>query len=361
LLLAIPLLIGCDSKPALGPDGLPKDMLVRVDPSDGNIKADKSAEIFVQNSTGKAFLYDWQSAGICKGKLVQKNDDEPFARTYKAGKEGAQCVEEITLTVKGEKDTYTKKLFITVDGKAAYAQLELKPDPIPETWTFLNDYEATLEGKDVVCKRIEKRSKKVEGAPAGSKPEFEEVVEEDPREGITFNLLGGVFGNWGYEFGSCKFGEAPDSDPGVLTVNYDLPQLNSYCGYFEQFKTGEDCEAVPFDISGYEKITFLLKSADDKDHYPVFELVGWDEFAKFRQGSIEKSKPLVARADRWTRYEIEISTLIRDVNVIDPAKVKSIGFSVNRTVVLADGTQVSNGSEGSILVENLALVAKPVQ
>jgi hypothetical protein len=359
--MAIPLLVGCDSKPVLGPDGLPKDMLVRVEPADGTIKADKSAELFVQNSTGKTYQYDWQVAGTCKGKLVQKNEDEPFARTYQAGKEGKECQEEITLTIKGEKDSYTKKLYITVQGKAAYAQLELKPEPTPDTWKFVNDYDATLEGKDVVCKRVEKRPKKVEGAPADAKPEFEEVTQEDPVEGITYNLLGGVFGNWGYEFGSCKFGEAPASDPGVLTINYDLPQLNSYCGYFEQFKTGEDCEAVPFDISGYQTVTFLLKSGDDKDHYPVFELVGWDQFTKFRQGAIEKSKPLVARADRWTRYEIELNTLIRDVNVIDPAKVKSIGFSVNRTAAMADGTQVSNGAEGVILIDNLVLVAKPVQ
>lgn len=352
------MLVGCGKKQDVGADGWPKSMKVIVDPADGNIRSGKFAEISLVNNTGENFTFDWVTSGNCFGKLTRKSD-EPFAAKFLGGKVGQDCTEEVKITLRGESGTYTRTVFITTQGNPAFGLLELRPDPIPESWVFVNDYEKTLEPKDVECKRTVKRPVVKEGpAEEGAKPEFEEVQETELVEGVRYNMSGGLFDTWGYEFGTCTFVDAPEGDSGVLALEYYLPQLNSYCGFFEQFKTGEDCEAVPFDISGYEKVSFLLKSADDKDHFPVFEIVGWDQFTKVHQGAIEPTKALLAKAGVWTRYEIEISKLIRDVNVIDPAKVKSIGFRVNRKAKLQDGTEVFNDGQGKILVDNLVLIKK---
>ena len=337
-----------------GGDEWPAAMQVFVEPTDGNIKGGQKAELSLVNNTGKEWKYSWGTKGLCKGSLLKKKD-EPFAVKYQGVAVLENCSEEITVTITGGGKSLSKTFFITTTGDPDLAGIELDPED-KSNWKFINDFDETLKPKEIECKRKVKRMVEDD---EGNKKEIEEI-ETQVIDGMTVNKLGGHFNSWGYEFGICKFVDPPDGEgnDGVLALEYYLPQLNSYCGYADHLLTGEDCLADPFDISDYEFITFKLKSGDGATHWPIFEIVGWSEFADAHQGAWEASKPLVALADEWRRYELDVMVLIKDPKVIDPTEIKSIGFRINQTEKLKDGTKVLNGNEGLILIEDLALIRK---
>ncbi len=337
-----------------GGDDWPAAMKVMIDPADGNIKGGQKADLSLVNNTGAEYQYAWSTKDLCKGKLLKKKD-EPFAVKYQGAAGAEDCSEEITVTLTGGGKSISKTFFITTAGDPDLVGIELDPED-KSAWKFVNDYEdEAFEPKEIECKNTIKRTIKDD---EGKRKEIEET-EVNLVDGITTNRLGGHFNSWGYEFGICKFVDAPDGESGVLSLEYYLPQLNSYCGYADHFAMAEDCLAEPFDASSYEYITFKLKSGDGQAHWPIFEIVGWSEFADAHQGAWEASKPLMAPADEWRRYELNIMHLIKDPNVIDPSEIKSFGFRINQSELLKDGTKVINGNEGLILIDDLALIKKP--
>ena len=360
-LFSVALTAGCggDKKSAGGGgaagDDWPAAMNVMLDPADGNIKGEEKAEISLVNNTGAEYQYAWSNKDICGGKILKKKD-EPFAVKFLGKPTADDCTEEITVTLTGSGKSISKTFYITTAGDPKLKGIELDPED-KSTWKFINDYEdEAFEPKEIECKTKVKRMVEDD---AGEKKEVEET-QTDTIDGITSNRLGGHFNSWGYEFGICKFVDPPEGESGVLALEYYLPQLNSYCGYADHFSTGEDCLAEPFDLSSYEYVTFKLKSGDGQAHWPLFEIVGWSEFADAHQGANEASKPLEAPANEWRRYELDIMRLIKDPNVIDPAEVKSFGFRVNQSDLLKEGGQkVINGNEGLILIDDLALIKKP--
>ena len=335
-------------------DDWPAAMKVVIDPVDGNIRGGEKADLSLVNNTGDEFQYAWGTKDLCKGRMERKKD-EPFAVKYE-GKAGAEsCTEEITVTLTGGGKSISKTFFITIEGDPDLVGIELDPED-KSAWKFVNDYEAAaFEPQEIECKRTVKRTVEDD---EGKRKEIEET-ETKIVDGMTINRLGGHFNSWGYEFGICKFVDAPDGESGVMALEFYLPQLNSYCGYADHFTKGADCLAEPFDASDYEFVTFKLKSGDGQAHWPLFEVVGWSEFADAHQGAWEASGPLEAPADEWRRYELNIMHIIKDPKVIDPREIKSFGFRINQTELLKNGSKVINGNEGLILIDDLALIKKP--
>ncbi|MFH1530013.1 MAG: hypothetical protein ABIK09_04655 [Pseudomonadota bacterium] len=337
-----------------GAEEWPAAMNVMIDPAGGNIKGGEKADLSLVNNTGGEYQYAWTTKDKCTGKLLRKKD-EPFAVKYQGKAAAEECTEEITVTLTGDGKSISKTFHITTAGDLSLGSVELDPED-KSAWKFINDYdEKAFEPKEIECKRKVKRTVEDD---EGNPKEIQEI-ETKLVDGMTTNRLGGHFNSWGYEFGICKFIDAPDGESDVMALEYYLPQLNSYCGYADHFATGEDCLAEPFDLSGYETITFKLKSGDGQTHWPLFEIVGWSEFADAHQGSWEASNPLEAPAGEWRRHELNIMHLIKDPNVIDPSEIKSVGFRINQTELLKDGAKVINGNEGLILIEDLALIKKP--
>ncbi|MBM4373202.1 MAG: hypothetical protein FJ098_16220 [Deltaproteobacteria bacterium] len=346
---------GCGEKEGAGGNEWPGAMKVSVKPSGKLINAGQKAEIVITNNTGLDWEVAWACKDNCKGEFIRKKS-EPYAVRYVGSSVAADCTEEISVTLSREGQTLTKTFSIVVAADPDKAVLELDPKDRSE-WKTINDFDETLEPKDIECKRTKKKAVEDE---EGKKTGVEETVVEII-EGATTNNLGGHFNAWGYEYGICKFVDVPEGEErkGVAALEYYLPQLNSYCGYADHFRTGEDCVAERFDLSAYEKITFKLKSGDGAAHYPLFEIVGWSQFADAHQGAWEASKPLEAPAGEWRRYELNVLELIKDPKVIDPKEIKSIGFRINQAEKLKDGSKLVNGNEGIILIDDLALIRKP--
>jgi len=337
-----------------GADKWPAAMRVIIEPGDGNIKDGQKAELSLMNNTGKEWQYAWETKGECRGGLLRKKY-EPFAVKY-LGEAGVEdCTEEITVTLTGSGESISKTFFITTAGDPSLAGIELDPGD-KSAWTFVNTFEEeAFEPREIECKR---KVKRLVEDDEGETMEVEET-KTTTVDGVTINKLGGHFNTWGYEFGICKFVEPPDGESGVMALEYYLPQLNSYCGYADHFITGEDCLAEPFDISDYEFITFKLKSADSETRWPLFEIVGWSEFADAHQGAWEASRPLEAPAGEWRRHELNVMHLIKDPKVINPSEIKSVGFRINQSELLKGRDKLLNGNEGVILIDDLALIKKP--
>jgi hypothetical protein len=118
------------------------------------------------------------------------------------------------------------------------------------------------------------------------------------------------------------------------------------CGYFDYLK-GEEGKAEPVDISNYEKITFLVKSGDGKNHKIRIEVIEFDKFQNFNQGHVASSDPIDVTSE-WKRHELYLKYLLPEI--FKKKEVKQIGFRIDR--------KEQGQNEGIIYFDNFAFILK---
>jgi hypothetical protein len=364
----------CAAKKEEGPagetvkaDGFPAGLTLSFEPADRMVKPGKKVRMWVENKTGESFAWEWIGQGTC-GEF-QFNKEKSFEAILVGGEYAEDCREEITFKATGGGQVHEKKINVMVKGNPKFASLAVRPDPIPDSWVLINNYDRTMAGREVKCvteiggktkkpsvglafdtkgskkaSRSAEERKKAEEAAAktGVVQKVEEVFE-----GITLNMLDSPFLPWKFEFGICDFAEVPEDDEGALAISYDLPHDDDYCGYFEHLKLGQDCEAEPFDSSIFEKLTFIVKSGDGEPHEVYAEMVAWEKFAEFHQGRTEPVGPFKVPADKWVRYEVPLVDLYKDTLI--PDSIKSVSFKVVRQ---------NQADTGVILFDNIAFIKK---
>jgi len=334
-------------------------MKLMSDPADKTLKPGQKAKVWVENNTGKKFTFDWSTEGHCGDFEVEKTKGLEVFVT--GGKFGADCAQKVLFKASGTSGIFKTSLDIVVKGSPEFLELELRPNPMPESWVMVNDFETSMEPREVKCTVVvggQKRpavglafgadKKKKEGdASKGPEPAAGDKPQEieESYDGVILNKLDAPFGPWNYEFGMCETAEPPQDEKGAFALGYDLPHDDSYCGYFETFKMGKDCEAAPFDVAPYERVTFLVKSGDGAAHRIWVELVAWEKYAEFHQGRTESLGPFEVPMGKWKRYEVELSDLVKDA--LTPSSIKSVSFKVTRE---------KQADSGVILFDNIALI-----
>lgn len=289
----------------------PPKVHIRVEPAVSEVEA--GSEIFLIGVCGLTkFIpkYKWRVEGECKAELKDPRNIRTALKIPRDCKEGMVTIFLEVTTKRG-----VSKAEVTL--KVLPLKQTLKPFVVryaepPLTWKMLNDYE-----------------------------KFEEPLK---------NLWEGAFGVWGFEGGKCEIISPSKDETGELKIKYYLPISRSACGHFEYFK-GELGKSEPVDLSSFEKFTFILKSADGKQHRIRFELVEFDPWEKvIHQGVVGESKIFVAENEE-KRYEIDLNELKHPQMNIKSGK--QIGLKIDKK----DG----NGTEGVIIIDNLAFIQKEVK
>jgi hypothetical protein len=367
LLLAVVLSFGCTAKKDTAKEGegvaaWPDGIVVLFQPEDRIVKHDKKVKMWVENKTGEEFSFEWSGEGTC-GELQWKKEKNSEA-VFVGGKLGQDCNEKMTLKVMGAKGTFEKQFGVKVEGSEQFAAIEVRPDPIPDNWHMINDYDKTLKGKEVKCvTKLGGKDKSVGLAVDMTKKRKKSAAEENQekaaREGgaeteivdyfddVQMNLNDAPFGPWNFEFANCFFDESYEGEEGVLAYKYDLPHHDDFCGYYENLSVGEDCETTPYDTRPYEYATFIAKSGDDKTHRFYLELINWERFAEFHQGRPEAVGPFDATGE-WNRFEVNLADVYKDT--LDPAGIKSLSIKIKREANYPD--------HGLILFDNFAFIEK---
>jgi hypothetical protein len=368
ILLAVVLGFGCTTKKETAVEGeggsaWPTGIATFFQPEDRTVKHDKKLKVWVENKTGEQFSFEWSGEGTC-GELrwdKAKNSEAVFV----GGKLAKDCNEKLTLKVMGAEGTFNKQFGVKVEGSEQFATIEVRPDPIPDTWDMINDYDKTMKGKEVKCvTKVGGKVKKSMGLDVDLSKKREKSAAEKGQEkaareagaeaeiidyfdDVQMNLHDAPFGPWKFESATCFFDESYDGEEGVLAYKYDLPHHEDYCGYYENLSVGEDCETTPFDTRPYEYATFIAKSGDEKTHRFYLELINWERFAEFHQGRPEAVGPFDATGE-WNRYEINLADAYKDT--LDPAGIKSLSIKITREANFPDS--------GLILFDNFAFIKK---
>jgi len=368
VLAAIFLLGACAKKEQAaqdaGKDAWPKGLAAFFEPENRILAIGTKLRMWVENKTGEEFKPEWTHDGNCGQFIYDKS--KPFEAIFLAGETAEDCTAKLTVKLVGKDGTLEKQFNAMVKGASKFKELVLRPDPIPETWLFVNNYDQTQSGREVKCVSVlggsegkpsvglaidtgKKRKKTDEesAAEAKAKEEGKQIEVVDVFDGQLLNLLDAPFGPWNFEFAGCAFGDPPQGEKGVLAFAYDLPHDDDYCGFFENLGMGKDCESTPFDASVVDKVTFLVRSGDGQKHAFFVELVAWEKFAEFHQGRSEPFGPLEA-GEAWKRYEVAVSDIVK--RDIDPTAIKSVSFKIRREANYPD--------HGLILFDNVAMVRK---
>ncbi|MBM4355328.1 MAG: hypothetical protein FJ109_16340 [Deltaproteobacteria bacterium] len=347
-----------------GKDAWPKGLSAHFDPENRILSIGAKLRMWVENKTGEEFKPEWIHDGSCGQFLYDKA--KPFEATFVGGENAEDCTAKLTVKLVGKNGILEKQFNALVKGSAKFKELVLRPDPMPETWIMVNNYDQTFSGREVKCVTVvggaenkpsvglavdaDKKRKKTDeesAAEAKAKQEGKQIEVVDIFDGQLLNLLDAPYGPWNFEFSGCAFGDAPEGEKGVLPFAFDLPHDDDYCGYFENLGMGKDCESVPFDARPIDKITFLARSGDAEKHAFFVELVAWEKFAEFHQGRSEPFGPIEAGTE-WKRFEVAVADIVK--RDIDPSAIKSVSFKVRREPNYPD--------HGLILFDNIALVKK---
>jgi hypothetical protein len=368
LLLAVVLVAGCTSKQDAAKEGTeksdwPEGVIPFFQPEDRIVKHDEKVKMWVEDKTGEGFAFEWSSEGKC-GQLQWAKEKNSEA-VLLGGKNAEDCNEKLTLKAMGPKGTFTRQFGVKIEGSAQFATLEVRPDPIPDSWDMINDYDKTLKGREVKCvtklgaKAVKSVGLAVDESKKRKKSEDEANKEKAAREGaeetevvdyyddVQLNLHNAPFGPWNFEFANCFFDETYEGEEGVLAYKYDLPHHDDFCGYYENLQVGEDCETRPHDTTAYSHVTFIAKSGDENKHRFYLEMINWERFAEFHQGRPEFTGPFEAGPE-WTRYEVKLEDIYRDT--LNPEGIKSVSFKIKREPNYPD--------HGLILFDNVAFLKK---
>lgn len=306
VVLAMGLLGACERTPPA-----PK---VEWSPDDRQVMAGETIELRAAKPLAhdkEAFEYTWTAKGDCAGQLL---DPTAWKTTYPVPADCGGGELTFTLTARSRLGSTTESVTFTISPRpeVKIGLQPVRPDPLPATWSFVNDYEGTVTPPDQ-----ERR-----------------------------NRRGGYFGTWTYRDGKCVLAQESEGGAGVMKLSYVLPHSNlSACGYFEYFE-GPPGDAKKADISGFRKVGFIAKSATGEPVQLRLELVEFDKYANYNQGIVSESEPFLVDGE-WRRHEIELKKLADTWNV---ASSKSIGFRVD--------AKDDNPGKGVVLIDNLVLIKK---
>jgi len=303
---------GCERAPAPPPQ-------VQRTPADGKVMAGGRIELRATKpltADKEAFEYTWSTAGDCAGAIA---DPSAWKIEYEVPADCGGGKLTFTLGAKSRLGTTTEsfEFQIAPKPKEVIGVEPVRPDPLPATWAFVNDYEGTLAAPDQ-----QRRNKWA------------------PDKG------GGFFGTYTYRDGKCELAAETADGAGALKLSYALPHSKlSACGYFEYFE-GPPGDAKKADISGFSKVSFVAKSTTGERVTLRLELVEFDKYANYNQGIVSESEPLVVDG-QWRRHELDLKELAATWKL---SSTKSVGFRIDAK----DG----NPGAGAILVDHLVLVRK---
>ncbi|GEM_PF-6549647 len=327
-----------------GDKNWPGAIAVRLDPDLGQsmeLKSGKTVKLLLSNKSAESVAFEWKSDDKC-GKL--EYDKEKAAQAQYIAKElGEDCVESILIKAKGKTIDGTKTLSFTVKGDPEFIFTIVRPETVPENWITVNDYEKTREQKSVTCKR------NTEVIVEGKK----ETNSEDVSADLTLNNLGGVWNTFSWEDGVCAVDhEIEEAEKGVLTLHYDLPSNVDYCGVYDDLKPRtDDCDITDkMDFTDITHITFIGKSVGGQDKTVNLELMLWDRSVRGNQGAAKAAPKGFLLTSDWQRFAVKVDDIIKD----DAASRKFI-----KSVSLRIARQAGEPTEGYVLIDDMALVAKP--
>lgn len=307
VLLAGLALGACEKMPAPAPK-------LEWKPGDGKVVAGEVIELRATKPLAhekEAFEFTWTAAGDCAGAI---SDPSAWKITYQVPEDCGGGALTFTLAAKSRLGATTEsvKFELAPKPKKEIGLQPVRPEPLPESWSFVNDYEGTVAPPDQ-----ERRNKR-----------------------------GGYFGTWTYRDGKCELAQETAEGSGAMKLSFILPHSDlSACGYFEYFD-GPPGDAKKADISGFSKVGFIAKSATGDPLRVRLELVEFDKYANYNQGIVSESDPLEVDGE-WRRHELDIKKLATTWKL---SSAKSLGFRID--------AKDDNPNKGVLLIDNLVLVKK---
>ncbi len=212
------------------------------------------------------------------------------------------------------------------------------PNPVPENWVVVNDYETPADLSEPV---IDPKTKKA-----------------IPKENKPKNLLGGEWGTIGFNGGKCALAQVKDGDNTVLQITYTMPSETSECGTFEYFmptiekKVGKKLvKNYPqfWDLRPFDRITALIKSGDSKTHNVKLHITELDPYGSQLQGYVSPTKNIVAGPE-WQRVEFELDKTLHEF--FDRSHGKLTGIRIRFQ------EQDNRNDAGVVLVDNITFIRK---
>lgn len=193
--------------------------------------------------------------------------------------------------------------------------LPSRPESVPDTWQIVDGFDGGATAKD--------------------------------------NPSGGLRDAWTFNNGKCTQADGPE---GALRLGVSLPLQISQCGFVEHLKvkkteekkggktvTREEFQSM--DLTGFQAISFQVKSADDKPHALHLEIIDHDARSLNGQGQVWTAEETLVAKPHWRRFEFPIHDIPKGLRL---STTRSIGFKLDGK----DGF----GAEFAILIDNLALV-----
>ena len=212
------------------------------------------------------------------------------------------------------------------------------PNPVPEGWVVVNDYETPA---DLSEPAIDPKTKK-----------------PIPKENKPTNLLGGEWGSIGFNDGKCALAQVKDGENTVLQVTYAMPAETSECGTFEYFmptiekKVGKKLvKNYPqfYDLRPFDKITAMVKSGDDKTHYLKLHVTELDPYGSQLQGYVSPTEMIIAGPD-LTRVQLNLDKTLHEF--FDRSHGKLTGFRIRFQ------EQPNRNDAGVVLFDNITFIKK---
>lgn len=218
------------------------------------------------------------------------------------------------------------------------------PDPMPENWVLVNDYETPANltpPPKTDANKAKKKAAKDEKAVA--KPQ---------------NNLGGEWGEVGFNAGKCALEQVKEGTNTALKITFSMPTETSECGTFEYLMPfvekkikNKVIKNYPqfFDLRPYDKITFMAKSGDDKEHLIKLHITELDEYGSQLQGYVDTTKIVPAGKD-WERHEFSLDETLHGFFDRRHGKLTGVRVRIQE--------QPNKNGDGIILIDNIALIKK---
>jgi|GEM_PF-4610470 len=302
-------LLACETVPP------PPQFVIKVDPKEAEVTAGVRIQFHCEKKGDEKDAYEYTATMESPCKL-ETEEQKGCLGSYVVDPEclGGKGTYTVVAKTKGGE---TKQIVeFAVNQKLSPKEvLPSRPDPLPANWRVIDGFSGGATAKD--------------------------------------NPTGGLRDAWTFNNGKCSQSDGPE---GTLRLGISLPLQISQCGFVEHLKvvkteekkggkpvTKEEFQSM--DLTGFQAITFQVKSADDKPHALHFEIIDHDARSLNGQGQVWTADETLVAKPHWRRFEFPIADIPKGLRL---GTTRSIGFKIDGK----DGF----GEEFAILIDNLALV-----
>lgn len=289
--------------------------VVKVDPKEAEITAGMRIRFHCEKKGNEKEGYEY-TATLDLPCKVETEEQKGCLASYLVSEECLGGKGTYTVVARGKGgETRQVAEFRALQKLSPREVLPARPDPVPSSWQLIDGFEGGAAAKD--------------------------------------NPSGGGRDTWTFNNGKCTQTDGPE---GTLRLQVSLPLQISQCGFVEHLKVKKTEEKKggkpvvkeelqPLDLTGFQAITFQVKSGDEKPHALRFEIVDHDPLGMNGQGQVWTADEIVVAKGHWRRYEFPITDIPKGLRL---GAARSLGFKVDGK----DGF----GDDFAVLIDNVSLV-----